>query len=237
MKKKYQLKILLIGLFVLIVNSNSFADQCAMISKKQASGALKHLKKGTTVYKFCAPCGDTFPTPITIRNVQISDSDENVQVYVNSNEEIDLAYVYVPSGQGNYVNLAILVGCPVSDVPKYLPEKKQLAQAPAQPQRLLDESFTVYASTHKPYSWQFNAPVALDINLSATSNVDIFIVDETSYWKYKAGESVYPVASRDDVLSASFEAQIPQAGTYYIVISNRAILTPANVSIQVYIRP
>lgn len=111
------------------------------------------------------------------------------------------------------------------------------APAPAQPQRLLDESFTVYASTHKSYSWKFNAPIALDINLSSNSNVSIFIMDETSYWKYKAGESVYPVASKNDVLSASFEAQIPQAGTYYIVISNRAILTPANVSIQVYIRP
>lgn len=112
--------------------------------------------------------------------------------------------------------------------------EEALAPAPAPPQRLLNESFTVYASTHKPYSWKFNAPVDLDINLSANSDVDILIMDETSYWKWKAGEAVYPVASRKDVLSVSFEAQIPQAGTFYIVISNRAILTPSNVSLQVY---
>lgn len=52
-------------------------------------------------------------------------NDYNILI---NQKEIDLAYVYVPDAKGNYINLAILAGCPAIDVSKYLSET---APAPA----------------------------------------------------------------------------------------------------------
>lgn len=116
-------------------------------------------------------------------------------------------------------------------------KNKQSAQASAQAQNLLDETFTVAAGTYKPYSWTFLVSSTLSIGLSANSNVDVYVTDEINYLRYKAGEAFYTVARKKNILSSSFEARIPQAGIYFIVIDNAAILTPANVALQVFNKP
>lgn len=108
---------------------------------------------------------------------------------------------------------------------------------PAQPQKLLDETFTVTAGNYKLYSWTFPVSSTLSIGLSANSNVDVYVTDEINYLRYKAGEAFYTVAIKKNILSSSFDARIPQAGVYYILIGNTAILTPANVALRVFNKP
>ncbi|MDA8325612.1 MAG: hypothetical protein M0033_05270 [Nitrospiraceae bacterium] len=115
--------------FSFIPLSNSFADQCAYISQEQASKAMQYLQGGTTIYEFCQPCGDTSPSQLVVHDSQVkstgtrmfNSSNEYVEIAVN-NQNIDLAYTYVPDGKGKYINLAFLSGCPTTGVSKYLPQ-------------------------------------------------------------------------------------------------------------------
>lgn len=132
---------------------------------------------------------------------------------------------------------AVLTGF-AEGIAKGMEEKhKQPAQTSVQPQKLLDETFTVTAGTHKPYSWTFPVSSTLSIGLSANSNVDVYVTDEINYLRYKAGEAFYTVALKKNILSSSFDARIPQPGVYYILIGNTAILTPANVALRVFNKP
>jgi hypothetical protein len=109
------------------------ADQYSYVTVQQAADALRAIAKHRVVHAFCAPCGDTASQPLPVRTVQIGrvwedprgaqpyrdgDGRSYWQVYVND-APVDLAYLYVPQGQG-WENLALQLGLPASDVPRML---------------------------------------------------------------------------------------------------------------------
>lgn len=137
--------------------SNSFADQCAVVSKEQASNALKYLQKGMPIYGFCQPCGQKLPDAIIIQDVRIQKwtasfaGYNDYNVFINQ-EGIDLAYIYVPDGRGNYINLAIIAGCPVSDVSEYLPAPAPApAPAPTPPSTIRQPKMTLEKLKNSTY--------------------------------------------------------------------------------------
>ncbi|HOV09789.1 MAG: hypothetical protein BWY23_00018 [Spirochaetes bacterium ADurb.Bin218] len=117
MKKKLVVAILLLWANAL------FADQAAWISKDKAEMAVALLKNIKEVRHFCAPCGDNFYKVEVVSSVQSqkATSEGNFYVVKLNGSEIDLAYVYIPSGN-RWINLAIALNIKVEDVPKYLPE-------------------------------------------------------------------------------------------------------------------
>lgn len=236
---------------IIFLFTDSWADQCVVISKDQASIALKYLKEGITIYEFCPPCGDNFPKPVIIRNVQIlkwQNSPTDVQISVN-HEDIDLAYVYVPDGRGNYINLAMLTNCPVSDVPRYLPQRKEVIEdlaepapspipIPARSQQLISESFIIEAGNYKSYGWHFPTGGTLEIAIYADLDIYLYIVDELNFWKFKAGEGFYTLLKKERITRGKYSVGIPKEGEYIIIISNHhSILTPKNVSLEVNYSP
>src|SRR3989344_15669 len=103
---------------------------------------------------------------------------------------------------------------------------------------LLDEGFVVEPSTHKPYGWDLKVSGMLGVSLKTNSDVYLYIVDELNYWKYKAGNQFYVLASRDRITSTKLKTNIPKSGTYYIIVSNNhSLLTPANAELQVSYTP
>jgi peptidyl-prolyl cis-trans isomerase C len=94
------------------------AEQCEALSKDTALKALKYLKQGTTIYEYCAPCGDTNRKLITIETIWVIQEKEYAEIYINGNP-IDLAYTYITSLSGR--NLAGIVDCPTKGVPEYIP--------------------------------------------------------------------------------------------------------------------
>jgi uncharacterized protein YecT (DUF1311 family) len=101
------------------------ADQAAWISGPAAEKASELISPGTTVRKFCAPCGDTRWTENSVDRVVIRQvSDTRYQVLING-QGVDLAYLYF-SRDGKWQNLALFLNLPVSDVPAYLPAPEPL---------------------------------------------------------------------------------------------------------------
>ncbi|MCP4345892.1 MAG: DUF1311 domain-containing protein [Desulfobacterales bacterium] len=113
-------KTILFGLFFAAVfTSLVFADQAAWIEKSDADKASQAINPGIVLRKFCAPCGDSAWTAITVRKVEVKHKESsNYQVEVNG-QGIDLAYVYIEKNS-RWVNLAIHLGLTVSDVPEFL---------------------------------------------------------------------------------------------------------------------
>lgn len=105
----------------------ALADQCLWIPKATSSQALSYLSKGAVVQEYCAPCNDATAKKTVIDTTTLKTQDaQNVTIVANGNNELDLAYVYVGGDKrgGSWQNLAMLVKCEVSDVPKVLPGNK-----------------------------------------------------------------------------------------------------------------
>ncbi len=114
---------ILFGLFFAAVSvSLVFADQAAWIEKSDADKANQTINPGIVLRKFCAPCGDSAWTAITVKKVEVKHKGgSNYQVEING-QGIDLAYVYIEKNN-RWVNLAIHLGLTVSDVPEFLPDQ------------------------------------------------------------------------------------------------------------------
>ena len=112
----------------------ALADQYAYVTVQQAVAALEVLGKDQpTIQAYCAPCGDTQAKAIAVRDIGIErvwDGNGGAKVYMDSEsrsywqvvvngDDVDLAYVYVRSGQG-WENLAMRIGLQPSDVPRVL---------------------------------------------------------------------------------------------------------------------
>lgn len=102
------------------------ADQCLLVDEAQATAALEFLAPGAEWVSYCAICGDTAPllaTVTTSATAQDPDLAEYWNVLIDG-EAQDLAYVFVdaPDEPGGYTNLALLVGCPTTDVGEFLPD-------------------------------------------------------------------------------------------------------------------
>ncbi len=110
----------------LLVPAFAHADQCAWVSKTEAINGAKDLGQhfGAKYLEYCEPCGDTKPTPVTVKGVSFSWADEShqyFQVKVNG-KMVDLAYAYTAvdeDGDGKtdyWQNVGEAAGCPVQDV-------------------------------------------------------------------------------------------------------------------------
>lgn len=112
---------------LLLISRSAFADQCQVVDRYQASLAMRDLRPGEVIYRFCEPCGDRYPEPVRIHESWTTSwSDWNPRygrtdtlVYVNG-RNIDLAYTFVRDRGNAYRNLANKVGCPALDVSNYI---------------------------------------------------------------------------------------------------------------------
>lgn len=103
--------------FLLSISASVFADQCAWVNHATAQHAKKEfLKRGTTIAKFCEPCGETAPTIVRVRSSSVQRiNDSYSQVKVNG-QGVDLAYVYTLVNGTRFYNVAGLVGCDAQGV-------------------------------------------------------------------------------------------------------------------------
>ncbi len=120
---------LLATIALLAAISISFADQCQSVTDQQAFNAMKYLRDGITIWHYCALCPEPDLKPIPIVLIETRKVGDSVEISVNR-EPIDLAYIYVPNGRGNYENLAFLSNCHAYDVPRYLNSPMQPALVP-----------------------------------------------------------------------------------------------------------
>lgn len=103
------------------------ADQCALVTKKQAELANTYLgtAPGATSYAlFCEPCGDKKPRVGVVQSVSVRKAGKGYSVQVNGSD-VDLAYVYVDGGAtggagkpSDAVNVGLAIGCRAQGVTK-----------------------------------------------------------------------------------------------------------------------
>ena len=104
------------------ISGIAYADQCQLIKSEYANNALQHIKLGSIIVKYCEPCGDKdfhdkakhLVNSISAEKTQVSNKPL-WEVKVNG-KGIDLAYTYIETGDGTYVNLSKLSYCPSNDV-------------------------------------------------------------------------------------------------------------------------
>ncbi len=112
----------LLGMALLLVNSAVLADQCELIPVEQAAKALNHIKPGSQYVPFCEPCGDQnfYQQAVqTVDELSVVKNPIDDQVYwqINLNGKgIDLAYTFVRTGDGSFLNLSKLADCPSDGV-------------------------------------------------------------------------------------------------------------------------
>ena len=108
---------------VLFSSTVGHADQAAWVAKDEADRAATFIKVGGgEVREYCRPCGETVYTPIRVSSVavaKVEDEEDFYEVLLNT-QGVDLAYEYVLT-KGHWMNLAILAGVQVVDVPNELP--------------------------------------------------------------------------------------------------------------------
>ena len=106
--------LVLCGFSSLWLAQAAYADQCSYVTKPQAIAAFNNLELGQTIYEFCELCGDRTPQPVQVTSLAVSNTPGAGywQVLVN-NQNIDLAYTYIPyNDKHQKVNLALVANCP-----------------------------------------------------------------------------------------------------------------------------
>lgn len=121
--------LVLVAMVVAMCFEPALADQAAYISESYAVHASELLKDSTAIRQFCAPCGDSAATPVTVHSVEAADTgnDGYWEVRVNG-QGVDLAYTYYFSG-GKWANVAMAVGLKVSDVPEFIGSNPERVEA------------------------------------------------------------------------------------------------------------
>ncbi len=117
------------------------ADQCAIVSGREAEAAHARLRVGDTILLFCEPCGQKEPWPRTIETVAVEPSPTSGFKLRINGEAVDIAYVYVPQEPGRFANLGMAVNCGVSDVRRSLrhdPGREAATAARRPPERLVE---------------------------------------------------------------------------------------------------
>lgn len=105
-----------------VMSSVALADQCALISQEHASNALNFMKPSSQFVSFCEPCGDKDFDKQTVQTADeinvsksMQDGEELWEIKVN-NKEIDLAYTFMRTDEGSFLNLSKLANCPSEGV-------------------------------------------------------------------------------------------------------------------------
>ena len=97
-------------------------DQAMVLSRADAKFAVELLSRHTEVVNLCEPCGETEPTvqPFGVAYTRPWSPDPTMWEVLVDGESKDLAYVFVAvtpeSGPTTYVNMALLLGLPVTSV-------------------------------------------------------------------------------------------------------------------------
>ena len=110
-----------LALFVLLAAA-PLPDQAAVVSRADAKLAVQLLSRQTAVVNLCEPCGETEIAlqPFARTSARPWDPDPELWEVTVDGEPKDLAYLYVPlafeGGTATYVNVALVLGLPVSGV-------------------------------------------------------------------------------------------------------------------------
>lgn len=111
------MRVWLIPTALAVLGGTARADQCEWVDDAVAHKAQALLAGAPKVISFCEPCGDKAPgEPAVAASVEIRTPQRGFEeLYING-AGVDLAYTYVKTDDGHYRNLALLAGCPASDV-------------------------------------------------------------------------------------------------------------------------
>ena len=112
-------KTIIYAVFFSIALTSVFMDTAFAIRKEDARRASEILKPRMVIRKYCAPCGDSTWRHITIKKVRVKKKGYDYRIFINGREE-NLSYFYIKI-HGNWVNIAMLIGMEVEDVPEFLP--------------------------------------------------------------------------------------------------------------------
>lgn len=131
------------------------------------------------------------------------------------------------------VESMLRVGSAIVDVDVEQPKTKKLSS----PQTLVSETFYVNPRNSKDYSLHFKSDGILAVNMSANSDVNLYIVDMDNYAKFMANRSFRGFAIKEKITSANFSVTLMK-GDYFIIVSNyHSLFTTAGVSLGVVYTP
>lgn len=124
----------LLAAVLLTTSAVAQADQCQLIPVEQAAKALNHLKPDSKFVKFCEPCGDTDfyqKTVQTVNSLHVNKDEVLGKTYWEislNGKGIDLAYTFLRTTDGSYLNMSKLADCPSQSVSAGFatPEKEEV---------------------------------------------------------------------------------------------------------------
>jgi hypothetical protein len=142
-------------------------------------------------------------------NIQIQKkSDGSVQVMTGDRAEVN---INVPSG-----------------------EKKQAEKPSAEEKEILrKETIVVSPSGGYYYEFEFMKGEYLKGEISSTSPIDIYFVDEFSFDKWNRDKSFDSEDSNEGILETNIDYLVPTKGTWYLIVENNGRKT-ATVKVQLY---
>lgn len=118
-----------------LLASVAWADQCAVMSRKQADAAKSVIAEAGQFAQFCGPCEDSESVVAKVSSVEVRAFAGSASLYelVVNGAGIDAAYTYVPTAEGKWMNLANTIECPAEDVSATIPRPVGATTAPATP--------------------------------------------------------------------------------------------------------
>lgn len=113
----------ILALIITITGLSAFADQCQWNTASDAESARALINLHKDVMFYCQNCGDAKPSFISeVKSVATAQAKMGNQKYPyrtvmltlenGSQQEVDLAYLYVRTASDIFANTAQLVGCP-----------------------------------------------------------------------------------------------------------------------------
>jgi hypothetical protein len=113
------MKAWLIPISLVLLADTAHADQCSWVEHAIAKEAHHILDRSPTYLEFCEPCGDKAPgIPQLAKSVTIAvpEPDSDYRELSINGKAIDIAYVFVKTGDTRFENLAALAGCGTNNV-------------------------------------------------------------------------------------------------------------------------
>jgi hypothetical protein len=114
-------------------------------------------------------------------------------------------------------------------------EKKQ-AEKPSIEEKEFLRKETIVVSPSKGYSYEFEFTKKGDHlkgEISSTSNIDIYFVDEFNFDKWNRNKSFDYEDSNEGILETNIDYLVPARGTWFLIIENNGRKS-ATVKVQLY---
>jgi hypothetical protein len=113
-------------------------------------------------------------------------------------------------------------------------EEKQAEKPSAEEKEILrKETIVVSPSEGYSYEFEFMKGDHLKGEISSTSRIDIYFVDEFNFDKWNRDKSFDSEDSNEGILEANIEYLAPSKGTWYMIIENNGRKS-ATVKVQLY---